>query len=157
MAIAFVAAKMRPLLAAYRDAWRAAGHPGNGEVMIAFHMFCDPDGDRARAIAAPLIDNYLASLVDAASDWLDGRTSQDYPGYDKIIAGLRASNAADQMTTGAAWVGTPDEIARTVATMQQDFGGFEHASLQVNFNLMPYDAALASMRLFAREVMSRFV
>ena len=151
MAIAFVAAKMRPLLAAYRDAWKAAGHPGEGEVMIAFHMFCDTDGERARRVAAPLIDNYLHSLVDAASDWLDGRTSQDYPGYDKIIAGLRASNADDQMTTGAAaWVGTPDEIARTVATMQEDFGGFEHASLQVNFNLMRFEDAMASMRLFAR-------
>jgi len=156
MAIAFVAAKMRPLLGAYRDAWKAAGHPGSGEVMIAFHMFCDRDGERARAIAAPLIDNYLRSLVDAASDWLDGRTSQDYPGYDKIIAGLRASNAADQMATGAAWVGTPDEVARTIGTMQEDFGGFEHASLQVNFNLMSFDEAMASMRLFAREVMPRF-
>ena len=156
MAIAFVAAKMRPLLAAYRDAWKAAGHPGEGEVMIAFHMFCDSDGARARAVAAPLIDNYLRSLVDAASDWLDGRTSHDYPGYDKIIAGLRASNAADQMTTGAAWVGTPDEIARTIATMQVDFGGFEHASLQVNFNLMPFADAMSSLRLFAREVMPRF-
>jgi alkanesulfonate monooxygenase SsuD/methylene tetrahydromethanopterin reductase-like flavin-dependent oxidoreductase (luciferase family) len=156
MAIAFVAAKMRPLLAAYRDAWRAAGHPGDGEVMIAFHMFCDPDGARARAIAAPLIDNYLRSLVDAASDWLDGRTSQDYPGYDRVIAGLRASNAEDQMESGAAWVGTPDEIATTIARMREDFGGFEHASLQVNFNLMPFDQALESMRLFAREVMPRF-
>lgn len=156
MAIAFVADKMRPLLAAYRDAWKAAGHPGDGEVMIAFHMFCDADGAKARAIAAPLIDNYLHSLVDAASDWLDGRTSQDYPGYDKIISGLRASNAEDQMTSGAAWIGTPDEIAATIARMQADFGGFEHASLQVNFNLMPFEAALGSMRLFAREVMPRF-
>jgi alkanesulfonate monooxygenase SsuD/methylene tetrahydromethanopterin reductase-like flavin-dependent oxidoreductase (luciferase family) len=156
MAIAFVADKIRPLLSAYRDAWRAAGHPGNGEVMIAFHMFCDPDGERARAIAAPLIDNYLRSLVGAASDWLDGRTSRDYPGYDKVIAGLRASNAADQMASGAAWIGTPDEIARTIARMDADFGGFEHASLQVNFNLMPFDAAMGSMRLFAREVMPRF-
>jgi alkanesulfonate monooxygenase SsuD/methylene tetrahydromethanopterin reductase-like flavin-dependent oxidoreductase (luciferase family) len=156
MAIAFAAAKMRPLLAAYRDAWKTAGHPGDGEAMIAFHMFCGLDGGKARAIAAPLIDNYLRSLVDAASDWLDGRISQDYPGYDAIIAGLRASNAEDQMTTGAAWVGTPDEIAATVARMHEDFGGFEHASLQVNFNLMPFDAALGSMRLFAREVMPRF-
>jgi alkanesulfonate monooxygenase SsuD/methylene tetrahydromethanopterin reductase-like flavin-dependent oxidoreductase (luciferase family) len=156
MAIAFAAAKLRPLIAAYRGAWRAAGHPGEGEVMIAFHMFCDADGERARRVAAPLIDNYLHSLVDAASDWLDGRTSRDYPGYDKIIAGLRASNAADQMTTGAAWVGTPDEITRTIARMNEDFGGFEHASLQVNFNLMPFDAAIGSMRLFAREVMPRF-
>jgi alkanesulfonate monooxygenase SsuD/methylene tetrahydromethanopterin reductase-like flavin-dependent oxidoreductase (luciferase family) len=157
MAIAFVADKMRPLLSAYRAAWKAAGHPGEGEVMIAFHMFCDRDGDRARAVAAPLIDNYLRSLVDAASDWLDGRTSQDYPGYDKIIAGLRASNAADQMESGAAWVGTPDEIAQIIARMNADFGGFEQASLQVNFNLMPFDAAMGSMRLFASEVMPRFV
>src|SRR3984957_17215179 len=156
MAIAFVAAKMRPLLAAYRSAWRAAGHPGQGEVMIAFYMFCDRDGERARSIAMPLIDNYLRSLVDAASDWLDGRMSDDYPGYDKIISGLRVSNAADQMTTGAAWGGTPDEIARTIATMYGDFGGFEHASLQVNFNLMPFAEAMASMRLFAEEVTPRF-
>ncbi len=156
MAIAFVADKMRPLLSAYRQAWRAAGHRGDGEVMIAFHMFCDRDGERARAIATPLIDSYLGSLVDAASDWLDGRTSQDYPGYDKVIAGLRASNAADQMESGAAWIGTPDEIAATIARMNADFGGFEHASLQVNFNLMPSDAAMQSMRLFASEVMPRF-
>ena len=156
MAIAFVADKMRPLLSAYRQAWKAAGHSGDGEVMIAFHMFCDRDGARAREIAAPLIDNYLHSLVDAASDWLDGRTSRDYPGYDKVIAGLRASNAADQMESGAAWVGAPDEIAATIARMDADFGGFEHASLQVNFNLMPFDAAMGSLRLFASEVMPRF-
>jgi len=40
--------------------------------------------------------------------------------------------------------------------MQDDFGGFEQASLQVNFNLMPFDAAMGSMRLFAGEVMPRF-
>src|ERR1700682_1660825 len=104
MAIALVAEKMRPLLAAYRKAWKTAGHPGAGEVMIAFHMFCDPDGERARAVASPLIDAYLRSLVEAASDWLDGRVSQDYPGYDKIIAALRASNAAEQIAAGGAWV-----------------------------------------------------
>jgi alkanesulfonate monooxygenase SsuD/methylene tetrahydromethanopterin reductase-like flavin-dependent oxidoreductase (luciferase family) len=156
MAIALVADKMRPLLAAYRRAWRAAGHPGRGEVMIAFHLYCEPDGERARAFAAPLIDAYLRSLVEAASDWLDGRSSTDYPGYDKVIAALRASNAAEQIASGGAWVGSPEEIATTIGRLQDEFGGFEHASLQVNFNTMAYPAALASMRLFAGEVMPRF-
>jgi len=156
MAIALVAEKMRPLLAAYREAWKAAGHPGPGEVMIAFHLYCDRDGERARAFASPLIDAYLASLVEAASDWLDGRVSQDYPGYDKIIAALRASNAAEQIASGGAWAGSPDEIAATITRLQHEFGGFEHASLQVNFNTMPYAEALASMRLFAQDVMPRF-
>jgi alkanesulfonate monooxygenase SsuD/methylene tetrahydromethanopterin reductase-like flavin-dependent oxidoreductase (luciferase family) len=156
MAIALVAEKMRPLLAAYRDAWKAAGHPGRGEVMVAFHMYCEHDGERARAFAAPLIDAYLASLVEAASDWLDGRVSQDYPDYDKIIAALRASNAAEQIASGGAWVGSPGEMAATIARLEREFGGFEHASLQVNFNTMPHREALASMRRFAQEVMPRF-
>jgi alkanesulfonate monooxygenase SsuD/methylene tetrahydromethanopterin reductase-like flavin-dependent oxidoreductase (luciferase family) len=155
MAIPLVAARMRPLLAAYREAWRAAGHPGSGEVMLAFHLYCEPDGERARAFACPLLDRYLLSLVDAASDWLDGRTSRDYPGYDKVIAALRASNAAEQIASGAAWIGSPAEIALTIARLEDQLGGFEHASLQVNFNTMPFAAALASMRLFAREVMPR--
>src|SRR5438309_1372487 len=156
MAIALVAEKMRPLLAAYRRAWQAAGHPGQGEVMIAFHLYCEPEGERARAFASPFLDRYLVSLADPASDWLDGRTSKDYPGYDKVIAGLRASNAAEQIASGSAWIGSPDEIAATIARLYNDFGGFEHASLQVNFNTMPFAPALASMRLFAREVMPRF-
>jgi alkanesulfonate monooxygenase SsuD/methylene tetrahydromethanopterin reductase-like flavin-dependent oxidoreductase (luciferase family) len=155
MAIPLAGAKMRPLLAAYRNAWRDAGHPGAGEVMLAFHMFCDSDGERARATAMPLIDAYLHSLVDAAADWLDGRTSQDYPGYDRIIAGLRRSNAAEQIESGAAWIGSPDEIAATIARVRDEYGDFEHASLQVNFNLLPFAEARASMRLFAERVMPR--
>ncbi len=156
MGIAFVAEKLRPLLDAYRAAWKEAGHPGTGEIMLAFHLYCEAYGERARAFAAPLLDRYLASLADAASDWLDGRTSKDYPGYDKVIAGLRASNAPEQIASGSAWIGSPDEIAATIARLRDDFGGFEHASLQVNFNTMPFAPALASMRLFAGEVMPRF-
>ena len=156
MAIPLGGAVMRPLLAAYRDAWKAAGHPGEGEVMLAFHMFCDADGARARAFACPFIDDYLHSLVEAASDWLDGRTSQDYPGYDKVIAKLRQSRAADQIASGAAWIGSPEEIIDQIRHTQDAFGGYEHASLQVNFNMVPLDDALASMRLFAEQVMPYF-
>ena len=155
MAIPLAGAQMRPLLETYRTAWRAAGHPGSGEVMLAFHLYCEADGAAARARATPLLDNYLHSQVDAAADWLDGRTSKDYPGYVKIIAGLRRSNAAQQITTGAAWIGSPDEICRTIARVQDEYGGFEHASLQVNFNLLPFDKAQSSLRLFAERVLPR--
>ena len=156
MAIPLTGAMMRELLGTYRGAWKEAGHPGEGEVMLAFHMFCDADGERARAFACPLIDAYLRSLVEAASDWLDGHTSQDYPGYDKVIAKLRESRAADQIASGAAWIGSPGEIIDQIRRTLEEFGAYEHASLQVNFNMVPLDAALASMRLFAEAVMPRF-
>jgi alkanesulfonate monooxygenase SsuD/methylene tetrahydromethanopterin reductase-like flavin-dependent oxidoreductase (luciferase family) len=156
MAIPLGGATMRPLLGAYRDAWKDAGHPGDGEVMLAFHMFCNPDGNRARAFACPFIDSYLRSLVEAASDWLDGRTSQDYPGYDKVIAKLQQSRAVDQIASGAAWIGSPEEIIAQIRRTRHEFGAYEHASLQVNFNMVPLTEALASMRLFAEQVMPRF-
>src|SRR6266705_2730131 len=43
MAIPMAGGKMRELLGLYRAAWRTAGHPGDGEVMLAFHMFCHAD------------------------------------------------------------------------------------------------------------------
>ena len=124
--------------------------------MLAFHMFCDADGARARAVARPLLDAYLRSLVEAAGDWLDGRVSADYPGYDRMIDKLRQSTAADQIASGAAWIGSPDEISAAIERSREEFGGFEHASLQVNFNMMPLRDAQASMRLFAEKVMPRF-
>src|SRR5947208_7457796 len=40
-----------PMLETYREAWRAAGHAGKGEVTIAFHMFCHANSQLAREIA----------------------------------------------------------------------------------------------------------
>ena len=156
MAIPLSGSMMQELLGTYRKAWKDAGHSGDGEVMLAFHMFCAEDGAQARAVAGPLLDAYLHSLVEAAGDWLDGRTSADYPGYDRMIDKLRQSGAADQIASGAAWIGSPNEIIAAVERCRKAFGGFEHASLQVNFNMMPLFAAQASMRLFAEKVMPRF-
>ncbi len=156
MAIPMAGARMKELIDAYRDAWRAAGHPGRGRVMLAFHMFCAPTSKEAAEIAREPLNRYLQSLVRAASAWTEGLNSKDYPGYDKIIAGLAAETFESQVQKGAAWVGSPDEIADQIAAYDASIGGFEIASMQVNFNTIPLDAAQRSMRLFAEKVMPRF-
>jgi alkanesulfonate monooxygenase SsuD/methylene tetrahydromethanopterin reductase-like flavin-dependent oxidoreductase (luciferase family) len=55
----------------------------------------------------------------------------------------------------AAWVGTPERILDAVATYTRQIGDFEIASLQVNFNDVPLEAAEASMRLFGERVLPR--
>src|SRR5438309_3181896 len=47
MGIPLGGAQMKELMAVYRDAWKAAGHPGQGRVMLAFHMFCAEPRDKA--------------------------------------------------------------------------------------------------------------
>jgi len=52
-------------------------------------------------------------------------------------------------------VGTPERILDTIATYQRQVGGFESASLQVNFNDLPLAAAEGSMRLFGEHVLPK--
>ena len=51
MGIPLAGAQMASLLQVYRDAWTAAGHPGRGKVMLAFHMFCADSKEKAAAVA----------------------------------------------------------------------------------------------------------
>ncbi len=156
MAIPLAGGKMRELLTLYREAWQKAGHAGSGKVMLAFHMFCAPTHAEAVATAKAPLNRYLKTLVGAASAWMDGLSSKDYPGYDRIIAGLDAETFESQVEKGAAWVGSPDEIAATIAGYVDRVGAFESASLQVNFNTITSAEALRSMRLFSEQVIPRF-
>ncbi len=156
MAIPLSGGRMAELISLYRDAWRASGHPGNGSVMLAFHMFCWPNEAGAIEHSRERVNSYLRSLADAASDWIGGATSADYPGYDKIMAGLAEETFESQVSKGAAWIGTPEQICAQITDYQKLVGNFEIASLQVNFHDMPLEMAVSSVRLFASEVMPNF-
>jgi alkanesulfonate monooxygenase SsuD/methylene tetrahydromethanopterin reductase-like flavin-dependent oxidoreductase (luciferase family) len=153
MAIPMAGGMMADLIGLYRENWRAAGHAGDGQVMLAFHMLCHDDGARAAQIAREPMNRYLKSLVDGASHWLGGANSADYPGYDKIIASLKEETFETQVEKGAAWVGEPAAIIDTIKRYDEMIGGFEIASLQVNFNTVAVEDAENSMRLFSERVM----
>jgi alkanesulfonate monooxygenase SsuD/methylene tetrahydromethanopterin reductase-like flavin-dependent oxidoreductase (luciferase family) len=145
-----------PLIELYRKSWRDAGHPGDGEVMIAFHMFCHEDARLAREIARPPFEEYFRALNEAVGDWARGTTSKDYRDYDKSMRRLRSFTLDGQIEAGGAWVGTPDEIKTIIRRVTDSMGKFEHASLQINFGAIDLREAQKSMRLFAAEVMPEF-
>jgi natural product biosynthesis luciferase-like monooxygenase protein len=152
MAIPMSGTGMKELIRLYRDAWRKAGYPGQGRVMLAFHMFCAETMEEAIRVARQPLNHYLKTLVAAAADWTEGLNSKDYPNYDKLIGGLSKETFETQVEKGAAWVGTPETIAKQIRDYQQMVGGFEIASMQVNFSAIPLKDAERSMRLFAQEV-----
>ena len=124
--------------------------------MLAFHMLCTESEEQAIAIGRAPLNAYLKSLVDGASGWLEGKASSDYPNYDKIIAALSKETFETQREKGAAWIGAPDVIIQQIKDYHASVGGFEIASLQVNFNVMERADAEASMRLFATQVLPYF-
>jgi len=60
------------------------------------------------------------------------------------------------LDAGTAWVGTPDDINQQLGDYIGQVGGFDVASLQVNFNRISFDDAEGSVRLFARAALPNF-
>jgi alkanesulfonate monooxygenase SsuD/methylene tetrahydromethanopterin reductase-like flavin-dependent oxidoreductase (luciferase family) len=147
---------LKDLIPIYRNAWRKAGHPGDGEVMIAFHMFCHEDAKLAREIPRPQFEDYFKALFESAGEWTQGTASKDYKGYADSIGRMKNFTLENQIESRGALVGTPDEIKDIVRNLQDRVGKFEQASLQINFGTLPLAEAQKSMRLFAREVIPAF-
>lgn len=51
-------------IALYRQAWRQAGHPGDGHVTLMLHTFVGPDEDAVRETVRGPMKEYLRSSVD---------------------------------------------------------------------------------------------
>lgn len=151
--------KLAELIGIYRDAWRAAGHPGNGRVMISFRAYCAKRREDAIAALKPHVEHHLRATVDAArcaGGWGAGTTSKDYPDYDKIIDRIWAETFEDQVAKGSVWVGTPDDVAAQARAYYDKVGGFEYASLNALPATMSAEDTLSSLRLISRHVIPQF-
>ena len=155
MAIPMIADQLKSHLDVYRNAWKKAGHPGRGKVFLAFHMFVDHDSARARRIAGAQVESYFKSIVEATAG-MDTVKSKDYVGYEKQREQFAKFNIDTLIRNCAAWVGSPDEVCSQIERYSDACGGFDYASLQVNFHTLPIDEAMRSVELFAEEVMPRF-
>lgn len=148
---------IKPLLESYRKAWRDAGHPGHGEVMVAFHMFCHDDAKAARDLSRSAFDMYFRELAFCAGEWARNNViSKDYRDYEKATAKFSTVTLEAQIESGGAWIGTPSQIIDQIKRVQEVIGPFEHASLQINFGDLAYPLAQSSLRLFGTEVLPLF-
>jgi alkanesulfonate monooxygenase SsuD/methylene tetrahydromethanopterin reductase-like flavin-dependent oxidoreductase (luciferase family) len=156
MAIPLEPTNMRELIGRYRDAWRAAGHPGNGHVMNTFFMCCMPTRDEALATGLPAANRHLKGLAESAKEWISGSAStKDYPGYDKLIAHVSSDTAERQVRDGSAFIGTPGDIVEMIGAYNDKVGGIDSVSLHFTPGNMAVESAERSLQLFAREVMPK--
>ena len=146
---------MRSLIGSSREAWKKAGHPGDGHVMNTVFMCCAPTRDEAMATGLGPCNQHLKGLADAAKEWLAGASTKDYPGYDKLIAHVSSDTAERQVTSGSAFIGTPADIVEMFRSYNGKVGGIDSVSLHFTPGNMPVDKAERSLRLFSAEVMPK--
>ena len=124
--------------------------------MLAVFMYCHVDREEAIRIAKPRIERHFRSAGDAAAEHAGRQLSPDYKNYDKMIEKVRGETFESQLQHHAAFVGTPADIIEQLHEFDHVMGGVDQASMQVNFNDMPYADAEQSVRLFGEKVIPHF-
>jgi alkanesulfonate monooxygenase SsuD/methylene tetrahydromethanopterin reductase-like flavin-dependent oxidoreductase (luciferase family) len=147
---------LAPMIAAYRDAWRQAGHPGRGQVYVRFPAYLAATAAQARAEAeASLIHYYRAQaalLFDSS-----GRAGVAEAAVRAKQAEVLASISFEEAARGMVLIGTPAEVARRLAEA--------HAELQFDGVLaeldcggrIPHAQVMQALRLLCEEVKPQFV
>jgi natural product biosynthesis luciferase-like monooxygenase protein len=144
-------ARVADLVGAYRDAWRAAGHPpGQERIQSGLHCYlADSHREAVEGYRAPM-RRYLEVFAEAVDSW-QGCESAEYAGYDKMVAGIVSTTPESLLDQQAALVGTPAEVVEQIRYHRRLFGEHE-PSLQINFGGLAEAEARRTLELLAAQV-----
>ena len=147
---------LQELVGLYRRVCSESGHPpGAEQVQVAQFCYVAEKRDEARAGFERICKRYLQTFADACTAW-QGRSSDQYPGYERMVASIIATTPEKIVANGGAFVGTPDEVADQVKACAESFGGSIEPSMQINFGGSSDAEAFRTLELFASRVMPRF-
>ncbi|MEK7879896.1 MAG: LLM class flavin-dependent oxidoreductase [candidate division NC10 bacterium] len=146
--------RTRALLQAYREAWREAGHPGQGQLQTAIHCYVAETHGEAIDGFQRHVSGYVEVFSEAVTSWA-GHQAAQYAGYEKMVEAIRNLTGDKMIESHTALVGTPEEVAEQLQ-FQRDMFGEHEPSMQINFGGMSEREAFRTLELFAAHVMPRF-
>ena len=148
----FLAVRTTPIahleqnVVAYRAAWKAAGHPGDGDVSLIVPVYVAETAQAARDDPEDSMMFFLRSI----GDMLARGTTK------RITDGRRLlSITYEEVLKELAVYGTADEVADRLLQLRETLG---YTSLSVWMNSggqVPHERVMRSMRLFAERVIPR--
>ena len=139
---------LAPMIADYRAAWHAAGHPGEGEIRLRLPIYVADTLDQAQAAPCPSVMPYYERL---RQGYL--RSSQQYEGAERIARATQLETLSyDEVLQERVVFGTPQHVTERLRTLQQavSLSGII-IEPNVGGGIHP-DLVARSMELFAREV-----
>ncbi|HEV3184253.1 MAG TPA: LLM class flavin-dependent oxidoreductase [Xanthobacteraceae bacterium] len=147
--------ELGPDIAAYREAYRAAGHPGDGEVYLRVPVYVGGDEESARADPEQSIMQFYrtlgAQVVDSASR----------PGARAVERRAQRGQALQSVTyeealRGKVIVGTPDSVTTRLDDLIRTLG-LNGILAELNCGgMMSDDKVMRSLQLMCEEVAPRF-
>ena len=144
-----------PQIESYRQAWRAAGHKGEGEVFVSAPTYIAESDAKAREEARGSIMHFYheqAALLEGAARLVDPVTRERRLAR---VAELRRRSYEEALETNLL-VGTPDTLARRLEELRDEIG---LSGLLAELNCggrIPHAHVLSALRLLCEEVQPRF-
>jgi len=144
-----------PQIRVYRDAYRAAGHPGEGKVFLRAPGYLAETAAQARQDAEASMMHYFHAqsrlLADSAR-----RAGVDAADRRAKTAERLATITYEETLRGSVFIGTPDSVSEQLRGLQDDLG-LDGVLLELNSGgKIPHDRVMSATRLLCEEVQPRF-
>ena len=130
--------------AGYHEGWRAAGHPGRGDVALIVPVYVADTDRRACDEAQASTVHFFRSIAEALAK-----------GPRKDEAARLGSMSYDEILAELAIYGSPESVTERLLALRAALG---YSTLAVWMNVggrIPHERVLGSMRLFAERVIPR--
>jgi alkanesulfonate monooxygenase SsuD/methylene tetrahydromethanopterin reductase-like flavin-dependent oxidoreductase (luciferase family) len=136
--------------AAYRKAWKNAGHAGEGKVGLRVPVYVNEDVERAYLDPKESAVNSITRLGNRVGSYA-GRagTLGDWAEQSRRILGMDY----DDWLRDKVVYGTPDQVTDRLSELE-DTLGLDQCIYEINYgNLMSDELQTASLRLFNKKVL----
>jgi alkanesulfonate monooxygenase SsuD/methylene tetrahydromethanopterin reductase-like flavin-dependent oxidoreductase (luciferase family) len=158
---AFVAARigtlsdLAPQVQSYREAYKAAGHPGPGEIYLRVPVYVAETDRRARDEPEESIMNFFRYIGDRLADSASrpgARTVEDRAARAQQLQTIDYDEALREKMI----VGTPERVADRLTELREELG-INGILAELNpGGLIPHERVMNALRLLCEEVMPRF-
>ena len=146
---------LQEFVSMYRRLFRETHPSAKEQIQVAQFCYVAEKRDEAMSGFRRICKRYLETFADAVQSW-QGRSSDQYPGYDKLVAAILATTPEKIIEQGGAFVGTPDDVVDQVRRCREAFAGEIEPSMQINFGGSSDAEAFRTLELLAAKVMPRF-
>jgi len=144
-----------PEIRAYRDAYKAAGHGGEGRVYLRVPAYLAETEDRARSEPKESLMHFYREQAQRLRDSLSRAGTRAIEGRAERLK--RIENLTyEEALTGQVLVGTPEAVAARLRSLQEELG-IDGILAELNCGgLIRHQQVMTALRLLCEEVMPQF-
>jgi alkanesulfonate monooxygenase SsuD/methylene tetrahydromethanopterin reductase-like flavin-dependent oxidoreductase (luciferase family) len=148
-------AELEPNIAAYREAYAAAGHPGKGEVFLRVPIYVSDSFEHARRDTEASIMHFyqqLGAQLEASAGEAGTRAIEQ-----RDVRGRRLQEISfEEVLRDKVIVGTPDQVVERLRAIS-DHLGLDGVLAEINCGgSVPREGVIRSLELMCKEVMPAF-